>query len=638
MRHNEIFLFPFEKIEKGSNIIIYGMGTVGRCFYAQITSMEYCKMVAAVDRDADKFGAVRYNLINPEEINKYNYDYIVIAIDSAETGNQIKNELTSRNNIPEAKIVFEPNRKSLVCLSDTNLEHWMHSVEIMEKELDAFWLSNVGNVNYFSNIIDEITNFKLKLQEKEISEIKKFFLDYLHSNASVKDKIVILQILYLADCFDKEFMKLFISNVSQLDNYEARMWMAFDISIIELNTQSCRYADYYLDKRKLMEDNAFHFYHCTSNKHTRTKNNKVAIVSVRVGSERTSHNQLIIPYANEMARQGKEVTIFPVDLFRYRYEECFILPIFPRVQKSETYKEIHKRLFDPKITIVYNQGKSFRERISYFMEQLIEYDPYVVYDFCGEYSFLSPLIHKLFYVVAMPMRGYTSSACFDKYVCRDKQICIHENNIYHSVKEEQMVDIHMPIRPLQTVQGYRRADFNLPEDAFIITTVGYRLKKELTPEFIDCVCEFLKEHRNACWILVGEKINNYFIEYHQELVAKKQIIAWGYEMNLQAFYAMCDIYWNPDRMGAAGSMGLAMKCGMPIVTTTYPSDILPRLGMENAINGGYDECKKYVERLYNDPAFYREKSQLMKDRMSISTVENTMEEYISKLLEVGETW
>ena len=56
------------------------------------------------------------------------------------------------------------------------------------------------------------------------------------------------------------------------------------------------------------------------------------------------------------------------------------------------------------------------------------------------------------------------------------------------------------------------------------------------------------------------------------------------------------------------------------------------LGRENAIDGGYDECKKYVERLYSDPAFYREKSQLMKDRTGISTVE----EYVNKLLEAGE--
>ena len=639
MQCNEVYVFPFEKIEKGSHILIYGMGIVGRCFYSQITSMGYCKIVAAVDRNADKLGVVGYNLIKPEEINKYNYDYIVIAIESAGGGRQIKNELISRYNIPEAKIVFESNRKIPICLSDTNLGQWMHSVEVMEKELESFWMSQVGNVNYFSNIINEIIKIKSERREKEISEIKNFFLDYLHSNASVKDKIVILRILYLADCFDKELMELYISNASQLDNYEAKMWMAYDITVMELNTQNCRYADYYLDKRKLMEDNAFHFYNFSSTKHTRTKNNKIAVVSMVLEDEKFSHNHKIIYCANEMARQGKEVTVFPVDLLRYRYGECFIQPIAPHEQTSEKYKELHKRLFDPKITIIYNQGKSFRERISNFMNQLIEYDPYVVYDFCGEYSFLSPLIHKQFYVVALQMRGYTSSACFDKYICRDKQLCINENNIYHSVKEEQMVAVLTGCLPKPTVQEYKRADFNLPENAFVITTVGNRLEKELTPEFIDCVCEFLKEHSNACWILVGAKINNYINAYHSEFIAKKQIIEWGYEESLYAFYALCDIYWNPDRIGAGGSMVQAMKCGIPIVTTTFPSDVLPRLGIENAINGGYDECKKYVERLYNDPAFYHEKSQLMKDRTGagVDAGKPILEEYINKLFEAGET-
>ena len=181
-------------------------------------------------------------------------------------------------------------------------------------------------------------------------------------------------------------------------------------------------------------------------------------------------------------------------------------------------------------------------------------------------------------------------------------------------------------------KGYRREDYGIAEDAFIITTVGERLKNELTIEFVDCVCGFLIENPETVWILVGEKIGNYAKENYHELFENRQIMEWGYEKNLLSFYALCDIYWNPARMGAGGSIAGAMRCGLPIVTTDFPSDILPRIGRENVICGGYTECRTYVEKLFFDSALYKEKSELMKARMQVSGIP----EYVQILLDVGE--
>ena len=74
----------------------------------------------------------------------------------------------------------------------------------------------------------------------------------------------------------------------------------------------------------------------------------------------------------------------------------------------------------------------------------------------------------------------------------------------------------------------------------------------------------------------------------EKLVLEGRIIKWGYENDLIGFYnGICDVYWNPNRMGAGGSIGSAMRCGLPIVTTNFPSDVLPRLGLENVVDGDY---------------------------------------------------
>lgn len=631
MGFNEFFVFPFEKVKRGSDIIIYGIGNVGKCFYNQVTTLRYCNVVAVADKEADKRGEARYRVIYPEKIKDYAYDCVVIAVASPVVARQIEKDLYQKYNVPKEKIVFAGNCRVPISLSNTNLEQWLASEETMKTELEQFYRARIGDISYFSVISDEMFKLQAEHQNEKIETVIAYFKDYLLQNNEVKNKIVILRLLYLAGCFDAACMEKFMNCVAQLDNYDARMWLLYDISLIEGNMQESRYANYYIDKRRLMIENAEFYYKINHAKKRNKAGNKVAIISFTLGNERSSHNALVMPYANEMCRRGCEVVIFPMDLFRYRYGECFIQPIVPLEQVAKEHEEVHKELLDEGVRVVYNEGESIKERVANLMDALISYNPDVVYDLCGEYSFLSPLIKQAFYVVALPLRGYASSACFDIYMCRDKEICINENKYFHSIEETQMIEALVCSEAVPIKQKYERKDYDIPEEAFVITTVGERLRNELTPEFIGSVCSFLRENRNACWILVGEKIGSYIKEFNEDLFQNGQIIEWGYEKNLFGFYALCDVYWNPKRMGAGGSMASAMRCGIPIVTTTFPSDILPRLGKENAVPGDYVDCKKQVERLYADKEFYQEKSELMKNRMKISSVA----EYVQKLLEAG---
>lgn len=632
MRFNEMYIFPFEEIRRGSDIIIYGIGNVGKSFFNQATALQYCNVVATVDKEADKWGVTRYNTVRPDQIGEFTYDFLVIAVASQVTAEQIRHELSTQYDVPNEKIVFSANRRTPISMSNTSLSQWIDSHEIVKKELEQFWKERVGDVSYFRNVTDEILKLRREHREKETDALISYFRQYLKEDNKVKDKLVVLRLLYMIDCFDREAMQIFIQTLEKLDDYDARMWLLYDLSVMEGNEPECRYDEYYLDKRRVMGESAAHYYENNGAKERNVIGRRVAITCFTMGNERSSHNALVIPYANEMVRQGCEVAIFPMDLFRYRYGECFIQPMVPLEQCARDFAEDHRKLLDSRVKVFYNEGESIQERVAHFMSALAEYTPSVVYDVCGEYSFLSSLVKQSFYVVALPLRGYASSACFDKYMCRDKEICISENERYHSVREEQMVEALVCSYAQTAKKEYRREDYGIANDVFVITTVGERLKKELTSEFVDCVCAFLEENPKTCWILVGEKIGSYVKEQYGSLFAEKRIIEWGYEKDLIGFYTMCDVYWNPNRMGAGGSIVGAMRCGIPIVTTDFPSDILPRLGKENAIKGGYGDCRRYVERLYKDPAFYMEKSELMRERMKISSVA----EYVRKLLEVGE--
>ena len=88
--HIDNFLFPFDKVEKGRKIILYGAGNVGRTYYNQLVKLNYCEKIIWVDK--------KYKLLNderiksPEIIKKENFDYFVIAIENISVCKQIKCE------------------------------------------------------------------------------------------------------------------------------------------------------------------------------------------------------------------------------------------------------------------------------------------------------------------------------------------------------------------------------------------------------------------------------------------------------------------------------------------------------------------------------------------------------------------
>ena len=62
------FSFPYDKVQPGSEIILYGMGKAGNVFYRQIIQTRCCNIIAWADIKAEHIG------------NKYSFDYVVIAI------------------------------------------------------------------------------------------------------------------------------------------------------------------------------------------------------------------------------------------------------------------------------------------------------------------------------------------------------------------------------------------------------------------------------------------------------------------------------------------------------------------------------------------------------------------------------
>lgn len=109
---NKYMLFPFDKIEKDSNIIIYGAGEIGRCLKEQIDITNFCNIICFLDKDSSNIKKVdRYECVEPIEYKKYKFDYILIG--SNKYRDEIYNFLIKLG-VEKEKIILLENKYDLV--------------------------------------------------------------------------------------------------------------------------------------------------------------------------------------------------------------------------------------------------------------------------------------------------------------------------------------------------------------------------------------------------------------------------------------------------------------------------------------------------------------------------------------------
>ncbi len=101
------WLFPFDKVKKGSSVVLYGSGAVGRDYKRQIDQTGFCKIEAIVDKKYDN-----NEVFSPEILKEKNFDVIVIATVNKLFLDEIKNTIRRYcPTLPEENIVTAKDNK-----------------------------------------------------------------------------------------------------------------------------------------------------------------------------------------------------------------------------------------------------------------------------------------------------------------------------------------------------------------------------------------------------------------------------------------------------------------------------------------------------------------------------------------------
>lgn len=108
-RRKEFFLFPFQRMEKGKKIALYGAGEVGKVFCLQLITTGYGEVSLWVDERWRIIEKQFRNVRPVDAVLRSEYDVLVIAISSPEFAAEIKDNLINWG-VPEQKIVWSDPR------------------------------------------------------------------------------------------------------------------------------------------------------------------------------------------------------------------------------------------------------------------------------------------------------------------------------------------------------------------------------------------------------------------------------------------------------------------------------------------------------------------------------------------------
>ncbi len=106
------FLFPYEKISIGEEVVIYGAGKVGMAYLQQIEKNNYCKIKYIVDSKLELSVINGYSVKRPEFL-RGEKARIVIAIDNKEVVKEVIESIKSQG-IKEEHIVWKSNHVECV--------------------------------------------------------------------------------------------------------------------------------------------------------------------------------------------------------------------------------------------------------------------------------------------------------------------------------------------------------------------------------------------------------------------------------------------------------------------------------------------------------------------------------------------
>ena len=285
---------------------------------------------------------------------------------------------------------------------------------------------------------------------------------------------------------------------------------------------------------------------------------KVAVYTPQIANPRHGGTLFTLNIASALAASGARVQVFSAQeseiALREAYNGASIAFKPPALEPAELI--IHA--LEPVPIVLPVRGHSVQYKMRAILGSIAQFAPdWVV--FVGS---LSPVVYRLWErhpVIGLSVNTLAPVVPVDVWLCARPDP--------HASAWPGLPTPHthrFPFRfwPDGSVAPASREAMQVPADAVVLITAGFRLPDECAPPWSDRVLRFLDEHPKAWWVLLGTQA----ARLHPTISAHPRVRVLPPERLAAPWYAMADIYLNPPRIGGGGSVAQAMEQGLAVAS------------------------------------------------------------------------
>lgn len=156
--------------------------------------------------------------------------------------------------------------------------------------------------------------------------------------------------------------------------------------------------------------------------------------------------------------------------------------------------------------------------------------------------------------------------------------------------------------------------FNLPEDRFVLVTVGTRLDDDINDEFIEVIQNTFQW---GTFLVFAGNFTKYNVLCDRYPELKNHSACIGYYDDVLSLMEICDLYVNPRRSGGGFSIVEAFHEGIPGVTINT-GDVAIAAGDDFCVND-YNEMLEMIKKYKDDRLFYNRMSEKALAREKVVT-------------------
>ena len=285
---------------------------------------------------------------------------------------------------------------------------------------------------------------------------------------------------------------------------------------------------------------------------------KVAVYTPQLANPRHGGTLFTLNIASALAAGGAAVRVFSAQesdiALREAYNGANIAFKPPSLEPAELI--IHTP--QPVSIVLPARDHSVRYKMRAILQSIGEFAPdWVV--FVGS---LSPVAYRLwdrYPVIGLSVNTLPPVVPVDVWLCARPD---PHQSAWSDLPEPHAHRFPFRFWPDGSVAPASREAMQVPADAVVLITAGFRLPDECAPPWSDRVMRFLDEHPQAWWVLLGTQA----ARLHPSIGAHPRVRVLPPERSAAPWYAMADIYLNPPRIGGGGSVAQAMEQGLAVAS------------------------------------------------------------------------